>query len=176
MARKNPSPIKVNTVMHDGFLNFNTSQFQLSADLPKKPKQPRKKKLSKNQKDNKSDEQEGNREVEEEKLKFKNAVWMQYRKQNPGFVFLIGSYEKEDKFFEFKLKPKRGKNPDIVPETVYPDRLKISNEKKKDLLKLCDDKQIPRAYHQYYLSLPSSNTIVNRVPEPDCDEEYEEED
>ncbi|KAJ2945262.1 hypothetical protein O0L34_g9336 [Tuta absoluta] len=44
MARRNPSPFKVYTVMHDEFLNFNTSQFQLSADLPKKPKQPRKKK------------------------------------------------------------------------------------------------------------------------------------
>lgn len=128
VARTNPSPFNVITLLHDDFMNYNPSQFQLAPDLPRKTKQNTKKKLSKNLNEGKADEKEEDKEIEKKsKLKFKDAVCMQYRKQNPNSVFLKGSYEDEDQFIELKLKAKRGKNSQLVPQKVYTNRLLISN-------------------------------------------------
>lgn len=43
--------------------------------------------------------------------------------------------------------------------------------KKRDLLKLCTDNQIPKYYHSFYKNLPDSEAIEDRLPEPDAEED-----
>jgi len=59
---------------------------------------------------------------------------------------------------------------------LYSDRLPISAAKKKDLMKLVDDKVIPSDYRSFYENLPTSSSAADFLPmrdiqDPDTDEE-----
>jgi len=58
---------------------------------------------------------------------------------------------------------------------VYPNKLPISGEKKKDLLALCSSGAIPDVYHNFFASPPPSNEIVETLQEPDDLDESEPE-
>ncbi|KAF6206173.1 hypothetical protein GE061_017399 [Apolygus lucorum] len=46
----------------------------------------------------------------------------------------------------------------------------VSEAKKKDLMKLCEDLQIPTVYHDFYHRLPTSQDLRVTLPEPDENE------
>ncbi len=50
-------------------------------------------------------------------------------------------------------------------EPAYQEKLKISNLKKRDLLSLCTKGHIPKEYHSFYEHLPSSEAVIDMVPE-----------
>ncbi|XP_063538077.1 uncharacterized protein LOC134747381 [Cydia strobilella] len=149
-ARMNPRPFKVNIMGHEEFLNFNSNEVKFAVEATKRPRK---------KKSNKSNEAEENASQDEtekkEKTNFSNAVWIQYRKESPKSIFIKTDYN-ETQFTELKLKPKRGKSAAIVPARAYATKIPISKAKKRDLMKLCHDNQIPRCYHSYYESLPDS--------------------
>ena len=49
--------------------------------------------------------------------------------------------------------------------------LPVSVSKKNDLLRLCTTGVIKTQFHQFYTDLPSSCSITDRLPEPDCSEQ-----
>ncbi|KAF9406913.1 hypothetical protein HW555_012891, partial [Spodoptera exigua] len=93
----------------------------------------------------------------------------EYRKNSPKSIFIKTDYN-DDSFKELKIKPKRGKTALLVLAPIYTERIPISKLKKKDLLKLCVDNQIPKYYHSFYQNLPDSETTEDRLPQPDADE------
>ncbi|XP_022835154.1 uncharacterized protein LOC111362667 [Spodoptera litura] len=166
LARTNPRPFNVNVLVHDDFLDFNPNQCQFVE--AKEQSSKRKNKVKRN------NEQEDNGALEETrpkvKINFQDAVWIQYRKDNPKSIFIKTDYNDET-FKEFNIKPKRGKSTCIVPKNIYTERMPISKQKKRDLLKLCTDNQIPKYYHSFYKNLPDSEAIEDRLPEPDVEED-----
>lgn len=64
-----------------------------------------------------------------------------------------------------------------VPETStelprkYRSKLPISDAKKKDLLTLCKTGIISDEHHEFYKWLPSGPSVVDKVPEPDMEED-----
>ena len=67
---------------------------------------------------------------------------------------------------------------DLVRESSkkYTSRISISASKKKDLLHLCKTGVIPSIYKPFYVSLPSDQSVIDRLPQPDVDEESEDTD
>ncbi|CAH0698686.1 unnamed protein product [Spodoptera exigua] len=142
LARTNPKPFNVTTLTHDDFKDFGARNQYLSKILNGR------------------------------KLGIHNAVWLQYRKEDPDKIFIKDTYDKNIPFQEIHLKKKRGKTV-VYPVSAYSQRLKISSQKKNDLIKLCQDGQIPRIYHPFYENLPSSETVKDCLPEPDVTEDSE---
>ncbi|KAH9634816.1 hypothetical protein HF086_012230 [Spodoptera exigua] len=142
LARTNPKPFNVTTLTHDDFKDFGARNQYLS-------------KISNGR-----------------KLGIHDAVWLQYRKEDPDKIFIKDTYDKNIPFQEIHLKKKRGKTV-VYPVSAYSQRLKISSQKKNDLIKLCQDGQIPRIYHPFYENLPSSETVKDCLPEPDVTEDSE---
>lgn len=167
MARRNPQPYNVNVLTHDDFLDFNPNQCQF-AEETKKPNQKKNKVKRKNEQEGNDDE----RRSKDVKITFQDGVWIQYRKEYPKSIFIKTDYNNEN-FIEFKIKSKRGKSIAIVPSHIYTERIPISQAKKRDLLKLCRDNQIPKYYHSFYENLPDSETVRDRLPEPDAEDEDE---
>ena len=67
---------------------------------------------------------------------------------------------------------------DLVRESSkkYTSRISVSASKKKDLLHLCKTGVIPSIYKPFYVSLPSDQSVIDRLPQPDVDEESEDTD
>ncbi|KAF0295722.1 hypothetical protein FJT64_006780 [Amphibalanus amphitrite] len=61
------------------------------------------------------------------------------------------------------------------PKQLYSKRLPISAEKYRDLIKLCDDGNIPEPFQAEYRSLPHSARQEDILPESDFDDPEEEE-
>ena len=53
----------------------------------------------------------------------------------------------------------------------YSGKKPIAKAKKDDLLSLCTTGIIPSEYKQFYVNLPSDNTLVDKLPRPDATEE-----
>jgi hypothetical protein len=60
-------------------------------------------------------------------------------------------------------------NVNLTP--AYKGKLLISEAKKRDLLSLCKSGIIPNVHHPYYHSLASSQSIKDKLSEPDKEEE-----
>lgn len=58
-------------------------------------------------------------------------------------------------------------------KTAYKDVLPISGQKYKDLIKMCNDLTIPKAYHDFYKKLKFSSNTRDCLPQPDQDEDSE---
>lgn len=171
LARTNPRPFNVNVLVHEDFLDFNPNQCQFAEECTRK--QTQRKRCSK--KGNRNNEQEGNELQQDEirdkkKTNFQDAVWIQYRKESPKSIFIKIDYNDES-FKELKIKPKKGKSVSKMPVSVYSERIPISKVKKRDLMKLCLENQIPKYYHYFYENLPESERVPDRLPEPDAEEE-----
>ena len=69
---------------------------------------------------------------------------------------------------------KRGRPTSELSEKIikqkYSARLRVSDEKKKDLISLCQSLAIPFKYHAFYNNIPSSKSTRDRVASPDVDE------
>ncbi|KAF0289775.1 hypothetical protein FJT64_001254 [Amphibalanus amphitrite] len=65
--------------------------------------------------------------------------------------------------------------PTVDPKQLYSKRLPISAEKYRDLIKLCDDGNIPEPFQAEYRSLPHSARQEDILPESDFDDPEEEE-
>ena len=52
----------------------------------------------------------------------------------------------------------------------YSASLRVSDEKNKDLISLCQSLAFPFQYHAFYKSIPSSKSTRDRVALPDVDE------
>lgn len=50
----------------------------------------------------------------------------------------------------------------------------ISEEKKKDLMEMCEKNLIPADHHAFFVGLPVAKDIIERLPEPDVTEEDED--
>lgn len=113
-------------------------------------------------------------EEENTSLPFRQTVWFRYTKDAPCTVQIKTGYE--DSYFKrFTFKQRRGRPLKSEPVKPYCARLCISDAKRKDLQKLCDDLQIPKAYHGFYESLPSSATVRDALAEPNISEESDQE-
>lgn len=151
LARSKPAPFNIMKLQHEDFLNFNTEQDQF---LPEK--------INKREMTNPN----------EKNIKFTDCVWFQYRKSEINKIFVKTDYSQND-FQVLIRKRKRGlkkflPNDTLPPPiTPYPDRICISEVKKRDLLQLCNQGLIPRAYKNYYEQLPTDQSALDFLAEPD---------
>lgn len=121
--------------------------------------------------------------------------WLRYVKEKPEIIFYKNTYEDET-FLEMPApfnkvtssqkkrgRPKKGSPAHAASATTsfnyeflhpYPARLGISQQKKKDLLKLCKDFLIPEEFHDYYNDLRVNGETEERLAEPDATEEDED--
>ncbi|KAJ4432824.1 hypothetical protein ANN_21463 [Periplaneta americana] len=113
-------------------------------------------------------------EEENTSLPFRQTVWFRYTKDASCTVQIKTGCE--DSYFErFTFKQRRGRPLKSEPVKPYCARLCICDAKWKDLQKLCNDLQIPKAYHGLYESLPSSATVRDALAEPNISEESDQE-
>lgn len=97
--------------------------------------------------------------------------WMRYIKDEPEVCYFKNDIDGE--FEKLKIVGSR-RQPANFAESLpmkYQSKLPISAEKKKDLIQLCKNGVIPQEFHEYYKSLPSSNSKKDQLPEPDVIEE-----
>lgn len=161
MARTNPSPFNVTKLMHDDFINFNPGQLQFVIENE-----------DQHRKRGKAPQAEQKGIEESRRFKFHDFVWFQYRKSEQNYIYVKLDY-KEKEFFRLPRKNRKGRRNNI-PFRPYQQRLGISVQKKRDLLHLCAQNLIPRAYHEYYELLPTAESERDRLPEPDCQEPEDE--
>ena len=108
--------------------------------------------------------------TEGKKVNWTKIRWMRFQKDIPDTCFI--KYEYDEEFQSIKVTgSKRGCGLDVVPSeplpTRYVSKLPISAAKKKDLLNLCKSGVIPSEFHIFYKSLPSQQSVRDRLPEPD---------
>lgn len=167
LARSKPSPYIVIKLQHDDFLNFNVEQDQF---VPEKT-------IEKGRKKNSSDNNDGTNIDGNTKIKFNDCVWFQYRRSEKNKIFVKTDYEVNGEFMTLVRKRKRGLKKiapdDLLPPPIiqYNDRLCISDAKKKNLLHLCEQGLVPRAYKNFFELLPSNTSVPDRLAEPDDSEE-----
>ena len=98
-------------------------------------------------------------------------------------------YSMEDDWLSFNIEPKarrtrRTQQPDDNDEDLhhhqvppaYSSRIPISENKKKDLNKMCKDGIIPETYHGFYEGLDSESLLRDELPEPDVLEDDDDDD
>ena len=99
--------------------------------------------------------------------------WLKVRvlKVEKGKDCLFVKYDFSGSFHEIMLKKRSTlRNTKKALNKMYRTRLGISVEKKDDLVGLCIDGVVPRQCLPYYENLPAC-AKVNRVPEPDIDDD-----
>lgn len=106
-------------------------------------------------------------------LPWHKICWLQYRKISPTKFFYKTCFKSE--FLEMDIKIKKGRQSSELKK-AYMTELTISTPKQKDLLKMCDDLTIPKAYHKFYKALESNSLERDCLPEPDMNEDSEYED
>ncbi|KAF0305154.1 hypothetical protein FJT64_023188 [Amphibalanus amphitrite] len=87
-------------------------------------------------------------------------------------------YNNQEKSIRIQAGRGRGRHPGdtspaIEPKQLYSKRLPISAEKYRDLIKLCDDGNIPEPFQAEYRSLPHSARQEDILPESDIDDPEE---
>lgn len=108
--------------------------------------------------------------VTKSNIPWRRVCWLQYRKDTPDTVFYKTNFE--DDFINAKMSTKRRCTVANLHK-AYVKSFAISNKKKNDLLKMCEDLTIPKAYHSFYASIPSNVTTRDCLPEPDREEDSE---
>ena len=94
---------------------------------------------------------------------------MRFKSNDPGACLF--KYDMKDKDFEriLLVQPKNLDCATPLPQK-YSSRIPISSAKKKDLVNLCKNGTIPREFHEYYKTLPSSQSTKDILMEPDANE------
>ena len=95
--------------------------------------------------------------------------WMRFTASDPGACFF--KYDMNDKDFEriVLVNQHQIKSGESLPKK-YKSKIPISSAKKKDLITLCKNGTIPIEFHQYYRSLPASQSAKEVLAEPDINE------
>jgi hypothetical protein len=96
------------------------------------------------------------------KINWLQIRWLRYMKEKPDF--LLFKYE----FREMKdsMSSKRGRPSEPYQlAKKYTSRQAISAAKKKDFVGFCMNGIIPSEYHEYYKSLPASNSVIDTLVE-----------
>ena len=97
----------------------------------------------------------------------------------PSAVQILYKYKFDEDFRKVPDRKIRSATQVETPpkaKQLYPGRLSISEEKKRDLLQLCSDGTIPSEYHEYYKGLPTTSVAEpEKLPEPDMEEDSESE-
>ena len=95
---------------------------------------------------------------------------MRYEKSEPGSILFKYNYSED----EFRILRVFGRGrPAEMPKlltTLYKGLLPISEKKKKSLMKLVSDNNIPQEYHNWYKSLPVDKKKNTNAPEPTLSE------
>ncbi len=83
----------------------------------------------------------------------------------------------ENSKFENKLKVslqqkrKRNRTQINIPQRIYHEQLPISDDKYLNLKSLCLKGAIPTHFHNQFLNLPHSPTVMDKLPQPDEEEQ-----
>lgn len=140
--RLNPKPYDVYTMSHNGFFHFKLLQQAL---IPK------------------IDFKNGK--------KFSDIKRVHYSKSND--IKVLFGFELDAEFEIINVAAKRtNKKTKKIGELVhaYRSKLPISEAKYKDLVKLCKA-AIPSRCHQEYLSMSRKNTIIDKLPKTDDEDD-----
>ena len=112
--------------------------------------------------------------------KFGEVRWtdirhIRYLKEDPDTIYI--KYSFDDQFQSVCLLNKRTRKSKKIESCgkAYDSRLPISTKKKKDLLKACSEGIVPAEHHGFFSNLPSSEEVIDRLPEPDINESSDEE-
>lgn len=80
--------------------------------------------------------------------------WIRVTKDKPNYIFYKNSFTDEHfKEIDIGRKFEKSTKADILLTQKFHDVLPISILKKKDLVKLCEDRVIPVDHHSFYKSL-----------------------
>jgi len=102
---------------------------------------------------------------------------LSYKKDAPGVIEMSYDYDGPvNELLVTQAQGRRSRHPPTVinmEADLDPLRTKppaISKAKYNDLISLCDSLAIPREHHHFYQSLVCSESVVDRLAEPDVDE------
>jgi hypothetical protein len=105
-----------------------------------------------------------------QRVQWMKIRWLRFRKSEPNDIFF--KYQFDGDFRSMKIKSSRKTKAATAPvPQLYLTKLSISSAKKADLVSLCSDGTIPSEFHAYIKTLPDSNTIRDRLPDPDIIED-----
>lgn len=102
------------------------------------------------------------------KVEWLKIRWLQFRKSKPNTIYYKQDFERE-KFEKIKVSFKEGAD-EVVPIRKYKKKIKLSENKLNDLLKLCKNGTIPPFYHAFYNNLKSDATARDTLPETDVED------
>ena len=86
-------------------------------------------------------------------LKLAEVKAIMVKKDEPNCVFVKHSYSDEYQMVRITKKKKRQVSDNaLIP--CYNQRIPLAENKKKDILYLCQRNLIPKAYHSYFTHLP----------------------
>lgn len=107
-------------------------------------------------------------------IPWRRVCWLRYEKDSPYTIFYKTDFQGD--FQTAEIRGKRGRKVESL-QKVYSACMPISNAKHKDLMKMCEDYTIPKAYHSFYKSIKFNDSERDCLPEPDAEEnsEYENE-
>ena len=105
-----------------------------------------------------------------EKINWLKIKWIQVRRDSPRSLFIAYNFDPK-LLIEIKVQPgTRAKNIGTYElKQCYTEKLQISSEKKKDLLKLCEKQIVPSEYHDYFSKLPTGEFSDSNDEESDID-------
>lgn len=98
--------------------------------------------------------------------------WIRVTKEQPDCIQIKTDWDSDFQIVK-ALQQARGRAQSMVPKTKYEGKIAISEAKKKDLLSLCNTLVIPPAYHTFYDQLKATNSLKDKLPQPDATEEIE---
>lgn len=100
---------------------------------------------------------------------------LKFEKHSPDTIYYRYDHTSEYKRIDIRGKTRLRKNISVIPELkpAYTRSFIISKQKKDDIVNLCRKGLIPEETHYWYETLPVSITAVDRLPEPDVQEELE---
>jgi len=105
-----------------------------------------------------------------QRVQWMKIRWLRFRKSEPNDIFFKYQFDGDFRSMKIKSSRKTKAATASVPQ-LYLTKLSISSAKKADLVSLCSDGTIPSEFHAYIKTLPDSNTIRDRLPDPDIIED-----
>ncbi|XP_050515305.1 uncharacterized protein LOC126890430 [Diabrotica virgifera virgifera] len=93
-----------------------------------------------------------------ETVKWKEISVVRVERGSPFHIFYKYNFKDEFKVLDIREK-KRGRQAQLKLKPAYNDPPGISSAKKQDLLSLCTSNIINKQYHNFYESLPISNSV-----------------
>lgn len=90
-------------------------------------------------------------------------------------MFYKNNYDEEFRSIKFNSTGSKRGRPTIDKrqdlQRKYKCKQPISDAKKKGLVTLCKSGVIPEEHHGYYMALPCGSSVVDKLPQPDAEEE-----